>query len=212
MKKNIIFVLAIVGFYWITEVGIENMQSIASNESKKEITTKEGVENMGVKEAVQEYLNDKDINQKAIAVYNSYLQNTKLEGLGDVIWVASKSQEPKLSASLLLSIMLVECGKDFNSFNVRVNNNISGMNWTKDSKYGKNGWYVKYDSIEQSLFDTAERLSKYYLKEGRTTIEAIGEKYAPKDDPREGMYGMNNSKWVENVTRYYEEIMKKIES
>jgi hypothetical protein len=134
----------------------------------------------------------------------------KMAGKGNSIFMAAKSQEPELSAILLTAIMIHECGHNFDSYNVRVNNNISGMNWTADSRYRKNGWYVQYDNLEQSIWDMAERLSKNYIALGLVTIEQIGAKYAPVSDPRNGMYGMDNRIWPVNVSAIYNRIVAEV--
>ena len=147
--------------------------------------------------------------QQVTSAINKFL-NGKMTNKGNTIYMAAKSQQPELSATLLTAIILLESGANFDSYNVRVNNNVSGMNWTKDSKYRKNGWYVQYDNVDQSIWDMAERLSKYYIGQGLVTIEQIGAKYAPVDDPREGMYGMSNKHWVGNVSRIYNNIIAEV--
>jgi hypothetical protein len=147
--------------------------------------------------------------QEITSAINKFLKG-KMTNKGNAIYMAAKSQEPEISATLLTAIILLESGSNFDSYNVRVNNNVSGMNWTKDSRYRRNGWYVQYDNVDQSIWDMAERLSKYYIAQGLTTIEQIGAKYAPLSDPREGMYGMSNAKWVPNVTRIYNQIMAEV--
>jgi hypothetical protein len=147
--------------------------------------------------------------QEITSAINKFL-NGKMKNKGNTIYMAAKSQQPELSATLLTAIILLESGANFDSYNVRVNNNVSGMNWTSDSRYRRNGWYVQYDNVDQSIWDMAERLSKYYIAQGLTTIEQIGAKYAPVNDPREGMYGMSNAKWVPNVTRIYNQIMVEV--
>ena len=136
--------------------------------------------------------------------------NGKMKNKGNTIYMAAKSQNPEVSATLMAAIIMLECGANFDSYNVRVNNNISGMNWSNDSKYRKNGWYVQYDNVDQSIWDMAERLSKHYIGQGLVTIEQIGAKYAPVSDPREGMYGMSNKHWVGNVSRIYNQIVAEV--
>ena len=147
--------------------------------------------------------------KQVTSAINKFLNN-KMTNKGNTIYMAAKSQEPEVSATLLTAIILLESGSNFDSYNVRVNNNVSGMNWTKDSKYRKNGWYVQYDNVDQSIWDMAERLSRFYIGQGLTTIEAIGSKYAPVNDPREGMYGMSNKHWVGNVSRIYNNIVSEV--
>jgi hypothetical protein len=147
--------------------------------------------------------------QQVTTAINKFLSG-KMKNKGNTIYMAAKSQNPEVSATLMAAIIMLECGSNFDSYNVRVNNNVSGMNWTSDSRYRRNGWYVQYDNVDQSIWDMAERLNKYYIAQGLTTIEQIGAKYAPVNDPREGMYGMSNAKWVPNVTRIYNQIMAEV--
>ena len=149
-----------------------------------------------------------EIRLETIQKINLFLTG-KMTNKGEVIYIACKSQSPQVNAKLLTAIIILESGKDFNSHNVIHNNNVSGMNWSSNSKYPRNGWYVQYPDVDASIYDLAERLSKYYIAQGLTTIELIGQKYAPLDDPREGMYGMSNKHWVANVTRIYNQINNK---
>ena len=148
--------------------------------------------------------------EQVTTAINKFL-NGKMKNKGNTIYMAAKSQNPEVSATLMTAIMIHECGANFDSYNVRVNNNISGMNWSSDSKHRKNGWYVQYDNVDQSIWDMAERLSKHYIGQGLVTIEQIGAKYAPVSDPREGMYGMSNKHWPVNVSRIYNQILMEVQ-
>lgn len=58
-----------------------------------------------------------------------------------------------------------------------------------------------YASIEDSIMDMAQNLSKNYLGKGLSSIATIGSKYAPigaGNDPT----GLNNH-WVTGVNKYF---------
>ena len=211
-KKVLLAICFIVCSYWIVKIAYEVEAKKQMIEELKNQREKENEEMISLKEGIENFKKDLGLNEKAVQVFDSYFKGTVLEGHGVDVMLSAKSQEPKVSASLMVAIILLECGRELKSSNLLNNNNVSGMNYTIDSQYKKNGWYVNYPSIEASIEDLAYRLSKYYIKEGRTTIESIGEKYAPVSDPRNHQHGMNNNKWVHNVTMYYNEIISKIES
>lgn len=95
-----------------------------------------------------------------------------------------------LDPNLLSAIAIHETGNG-TSRAANEKNNIAGM-------MGKNG-LRSYDSVEESIFDMARNLRQNYLNQGKTTIAAIGAKYAPvgaSNDPT----GLNNH-WVTGVNR-----------
>lgn len=100
-------------------------------------------------------------------------------------------------------------------------NNVGGINWTPyvtikeegkltqvKNPYSKKGWYNVYPSVETSIHDMAKKLKWFYIDEGRDSIDSIGAKWAPTDDPRNGIAGMDNNSWPKNVKAVYEEINK----
>lgn len=119
------------------------------------------------------------------------LENTlggKLSGTSAHFINAGKKYD--LDPNLLSAIAIHETGNG-TSRAANEKNNIAGM-------MGKNG-LRSYDSIEESIFDMARNLRQNYLNEGKTTVAAIGAKYAPVgagNDPT----GLNNH-WVTGVNR-----------
>lgn len=65
---------------------------------------------------------------------------------------------------------------------------------------GSNG-FRQYSSLDEGIEDFVNLLDKYYINNGRNTIELIGAKYCPvgaSNDPT----GLNQH-WVPQVTKYY---------
>lgn len=119
------------------------------------------------------------------------LENTlggKLSGTSAHFINAGKKYD--LDPNLLSAIAIHETGNG-TSRAANEKNNIAGM-------MGKNG-LRSYDSVEESIFDMARNLRQNYLNQGKTTVAAIGAKYAPVgagNDPT----GLNNH-WVTGVNR-----------
>ena len=119
------------------------------------------------------------------------LENTlggKLSGTSAHFINAGKKYD--LDPNLLSAIAIHETGNG-TSRAANEKNNIAGM-------MGKNG-LRSYDSVEESIFDMARNLRQNYVDQGKTTIAAIGAKYAPVgagNDPT----GLNNH-WVTGVNR-----------
>lgn len=70
---------------------------------------------------------------------------------------------------------------------------------------GSNG-FRQYASLDEGIEDFVNLLDRYYINNGRNTIEAIGAKYCPvgaSNDPN----GLNQH-WVPQVTKYYNEYIK----
>lgn len=125
------------------------------------------------------------------------LENTlggKLSGTSAHFINAGKKYD--LDPNLLSAIAIHETGNG-TSRAANEKNNIAGM-------MGKKG-LRSYDSVEESIFDMARNLRQNYLNEGKTTIAAIGAKYAPVgagNDPT----GLNNH-WVTGVNRQLNKLM-----
>lgn len=130
-----------------------------------------------------------DLNFKPIQFIK--LENTlsgKLSGTSAHFINAGKKYD--MDPNLLSAIAIHETGNG-SSRAVNEKNNVAGM-------MGKNG-LRSYDSVEESIFDMARNLRQNYLNQGKTTIAAIGAKYAPVgagNDPT----GLNNH-WVTGVNR-----------
>jgi hypothetical protein len=149
----------------------------------------------------------KDQRYITIKAINKFLKN-KLENKGAVIYDACKAQDPPVSATLATSIILVEVGSNCNSSVLNKIHNVGGINWFEGCGYPKSGWYIDFTShggIDASITMKAKILSRY-IREGRTDIVSIGRKYAPPDDPRNGIGGMDNTSWPSNVEHWYNKI------
>lgn len=101
--------------------------------------------------------------------------------------------------NLLAAIAIHETGNG-TSRAVRQNNNPGGLmnprtNWST---------LQRFDSLESGIDAMARNLQRNYIRQGRTTIESIGPKYAPvgaANDPR----GLNGH-WVSGVRRFYQQL------
>lgn len=112
----------------------------------------------------------------------------KLSGTASHFINAGKKYD--LDPNLLSAIAIHETGNG-TSRAANEKNNVAGM-------MGKNG-LRSYESVEESIFDMARNLRQNYVDQGRTTVAAIGAKYAPVgagNDPT----GLNNH-WVTGVNR-----------
>lgn len=112
----------------------------------------------------------------------------KLSGTASHFINAGKKYD--LDPNLLSAIAIHETGNG-TSRAANEKNNVAGM-------MGKNG-LRSYESVEESIFDMARNLRQNYVDQGRTTVAAIGAKYAPvgaTNDPT----GLNNH-WVTGVNR-----------
>lgn len=110
----------------------------------------------------------------------------KLSGTASHFINAGKKYD--LDPNFLSAIAIHETGNG-TSRAANEKNNVAGM-------MGKNG-LRSYESVEESIFDMARNLRQNYVDQGRTTVAAIGAKYAPvgaTNDPT----GLNNH-WVTGV-------------
>lgn len=122
-----------------------------------------------------------------IAVLNNNLGG-KLKGKGQVIYEASTAN--KYPAYLQASIIIHETGNG-TSQAVRERNNVGGIFEGNKLKY--------YKSVDDSIWDMASRIKKYYIDEGKTSIEAFGAKYCPIGNNDDG----TNKHWIPTVSKYY---------
>lgn len=112
----------------------------------------------------------------------------KLSGTATHFIEAGKKYD--IDPNLLSAIAIHETGNG-KSRAVNEKLNVAGM-------MGKNG-LRSYDSLSDSIFDMARNLRQNYLNQGKTTIAAIGAKYAPvgaSNDPT----GLNNH-WTTGVAK-----------
>lgn len=159
---------------------------------------------------VDDYIGTRDTTIKVI---NLYLKN-KLANKGQVIYDACKAQNPPVSAKLMTSIILVEVGQDCNSSLLRRTDNVGGLNWFEGCGYPRYGWYIDFSKnggVDESIKMKAQILSRY-IREGRTNIVSIGLKYAPPNDSRNGIGGMNNYAWPRNVEALYKRLLNTAQS
>lgn len=150
----------------------------------------------------------KEITVKAI---NKFLKK-KLKDKGEVIYTACKTQSPIVNPTLMTAIILLEVGGDCNSNVLNKANNVGGLNWYEGCGYPKYGWYMDFThhgGIDTSIHIKAKILSRY-INEGRDNITSIGLKYAPPNDSRNGIGGMNNRTWAKNVEAWFKRINKEI--
>lgn len=75
-------------------------------------------------------------------------------------------------------------------------NNVGGL-------MGQTG-LMKFDTVEESYEFMIKAIKTYYIDKGLTTIEQIGNKYCPTDDPRD-VDGLNHF-WVGGVKKIYEQL------
>lgn len=113
-----------------------------------------------------------------------------LKGKSQVIYEASTTNgyPPYLQCAIIIH----ETGNG-TSKALKQKNNVGGIFQGSHLKW--------YESIDASIWDMAWRIKKYYVDEGRTTIESFGAKYCPvgaKNDPT----GINKY-WVPSVNKYY---------
>ena len=153
-------------------------------------------------------ISEADVKTTTINAINKALKG-KLKDKGKVIYEACKSQEPKVNAKLMTAIILVEVGTDCNSSLLNRADNVGGINWYKGCGYPKYGWYMDFSKnggVDESIKRMAEKLSRYYISEGKKDIVSIGKKWAPPDDPRNGIGGMDNKSWPRNVETHYNKL------
>lgn len=129
-------------------------------------------------------------------------------GKARYIYAISKGNE--VNPMLLASIMRWETGNGTSDV-CKNANNPAGLNWYKDCGYAKYGWYQKFPTLEKGIEKMAILIKDNYIDCGLTDISKIGRKYAPTSDKRNGMYGMDNNKWVPKVTEIYNKILKEAE-
>lgn len=114
----------------------------------------------------------------------------KLKGKGEVIYKASVTN--KFPPFLQAAIIIHETGAG-TSKAVRDRNNVGGIFKGSSLKY--------YNSVDDSIYDMATRIKKYYIDEGKTTLESFGAKYCPigaSNDPTQ-----LNKHWIPSVHKNY---------
>lgn len=174
------------------------------------------------KEIQNEKENKELTNQiKTIEVFNKYLKGGLLEDKGEIFYDAAIKQNvnPKVLnfPVLLTSISIHETRTEIEgtwiagtSDTLKKYNNIAGINWPIEDRTYHEDRYMIFNSINDSIYDLAERLKRYYIDEGKVTIKQIAKKYAPINDKDNGKNGVQNESWEPSVTKIYKNMLKDI--
>lgn len=126
---------------------------------------------------------------------------------GKAKYIYDTSKANNVNPMLMASIMKWETANGTSDLVVNANN-PGGINWKKGDKYPKyKKWYIKFPTLEEGIEQNIKLIKRFYIDEGRTDIYSIGAKYAPLDDYRNGIGGMDNSKWSPNITKFYEKML-----
>lgn len=191
-------------------------QSIKITDDKKQITTEliqKVTENESLKFEVgqlktpavsrgeYEYL-----KPVVITSINKYL-NGLLKDKGEVYYTSGKSKH--VNPMLMAAISIHETANG-TSVVLKKYNNVAGINWTGDKTIKHQGRYTVFKDIDDSINNLAYILDNHYIRQNRISIEAIGAKFCPIDDPDNGKWGMENSTWIPNVTKIYTKILEEV--
>lgn len=217
-QKIIRYILLVwVCMYWCVYAGMyeEQKPQVKSESILRSVSTLE-LNKVEIKRPIQlssrGAVRDSE-RERTVRAIDMFLKN-KLANKGSVIYDKCKKQDPEVSARLMTAIMLLEVGPDCDSKVLNNADNVGGLNWFKDCGYPKYGrWYIdfsKHGGVDKSIEMKAEVLSRY-IREGRNDIISIGLKYAPPDDSRNGIGGMDNTKWADNVKTYFDMITDEYE-
>ena len=165
--------------------------------------------------------------EKVIKAINNHLGGL-LSNTGDFFYQSGQawSVNPMLMAAISYhetlngSPVQIIKGKKYPSV-LKKCNNVAGINWDYKiwikengkaiqiiNPYKKDGWYNVYPSIQVSVEEMAKKLRWWYIDDGKCDIYSIGKKWAPPDDARNGMYGMDNNKWPSEVEEIYKKILE----
>lgn len=126
-----------------------------------------------------------------VSIINSLFKGTVLENEASTI--ADKATKYGVDPMLMASIMQLETGGD--SSLLLDHNNVGGIkNSSKGKKYNA-GDFAGYDSLDQGIDDLARILKEVYYNNGKTTIQQIGDTYAPSSD--------GNVNWAGKVSSIY---------
>lgn len=125
-------------------------------------------------------------------------------------YIYTKSKAYNVNPMLVAAICKFETA-DGTSELVKKANNPGGLNWYKGCKNEKFGWYQKFETLEDGIEELIRVLKEVYIDNGHGDINSIGNKYAPLNDTRNGIGGMDNSKWSKVVTQFYIQIKNESE-
>lgn len=133
---------------------------------------------------------------------NKFLKG-KLKGKGDVFVKAWRDHG--VDCYLMAAISIHETANGTSQV-CRDYNNIAGINWHGDKNIKHVGRYRVFTNVDESILFLGGLLRTNYIDKGLTDIASIGNKFCPLDDVDNGKYGMDNSTWIPNVTKLYEQI------
>ena len=100
------------------------------------------------------------------------LKDSKLSGIEDA--VIEVEDTFGINALFTLSVAMLESGHGTSQF-AKEKNNLFGMNANDMSPTDAFG----YESMDESVLDFGERISKYYIEQGLTRLDTIASKYCP---------------------------------
>jgi beta-N-acetylglucosaminidase len=191
----------------------EQMQIMSANFQQEKLILKKEIEDVKrerdqIKASRGELERREELRkQKVIQAINNNLGGV-FKNKGDQIYKTCKLYS--VNPMMLTAIIKHETSNGTSDV-VKNANNPGGINWYKGCGYPKYGWYQKYPSIDVGIEKMARLIKTNYIDEGRGDIVSIGLKYAPPSDPRNGIGGMDNTKWATHVTNKYLQILKEAE-
>lgn len=111
------------------------------------------------------------------------------------------SYKYEVNWKLIEAIVIHETGNR-TSYAYKELNNVGGlMRWDRIAQKTK---LMQFETVYDSYETMIQIIKKYYLDKGLTTIEQIGEKYAPINASNDSK-GLNNH-WVEGVKSIYDNL------
>jgi hypothetical protein len=192
---------------------IFNVKLISNETIQNNVVTKTNVEAAKTVQLNQDEVKRMEVQkveEQTIANINKALGNALLKNRGAQFYKAAKEVNIDVYIPPAISIHETTTGNGVGTSDVlKECNNVAGINKVAGKAY--KGWYIWFknennqysDGIEESIYDLCYRLKTFYIDEGRTTIDKIGAKFAPLNDSRNGIAGMQNSSWVPHVTQLY---------
>lgn len=113
-------------------------------------------------------------------------------------FIYDTSKKNNVNPMLMTAIMLHETGNGSSVMCVN-NNNPGGISTNT-------GGFMHYPTLEKGIEAMIKLIKRYYIDEGLTDIQSIGNKYCPLSDSRDTQ-GLNKY-WVPMVTRNYIKILE----
>jgi beta-N-acetylglucosaminidase len=146
------------------------------------------------------------LKQTVIAAIDNNLGGI-LKGKGKVFYDAGKSRH--VNPMMMAAISIHETANGTSKV-LKACNNVGGINWSGDKNIPHKGRYRVFKTVDDSIYNLAYILDNHYIRQQRTSIETIGAKFCPIDDPDNMKYGMDNSTWVPMVTKNYVKILDEV--